>query len=190
MLKLRGVVHSRVTVDRNIHNPAEGIAVIDCQLLPDRGLSEPAFHWRLKNAIPPPLDISIGMNDGRLRRIKIVLSRAPGGMQSELMGAVSQNRSGVPMFSTELWKPKEQLRDFSDQFTDEAGVLSIGWVERDDLLLCLNAGSSGPLLECDVHDSLSVIFDDASQLVGVIIKNFTADEKCRLEGKEMSGTGG
>jgi hypothetical protein len=176
MLKLISMAEVLNGLEREVENSGVGVAVITCRLLPDLGLSERAFHWRLKTNVVPVIDISIGADDGRFRRIKCIIMKDVVKIAGNF-GPVADFRRGRPMFETEVWKSKPQPSNFAGQFFDEIGTLGVKWTPKNNLCLSLGPVTASPIAECELHASLSLLFDDRSALVGVVFRDMPDSQR-------------
>jgi hypothetical protein len=187
MLKLASIVGVAAGLERDVQSAGVGVALVTCRVLPDPGLSEKAFHWRLKTNIVPLIDISIGADDGRFRRIKATIMKDVVQVKEDL-GPPSNFHRGRPIFETDVWKAESQPNDFAGQFVDESGTLGVKWTSEEDLCLRFGSVLESPTVECEVHTSLSLLFNDRSDLIGVLVRDLSNDERERIDTALAGGT--
>ena len=179
MLRLAEIADTPEGVYRRIERVGSGVAIVSCSLRPGRDVTGRAFHWRLKKTIVPLLDISLGV-DGGLQRLKCTLMSDVEQIREELRSP-SDIRRGRPVFDTALWKAELTDKNFGERFVDENGTAGVKWIAQNDLWVCLNA-ISAPSIECAIHDSLSLLFDDRLGLAGVVFREVSTEEKRRTIG--------
>jgi hypothetical protein len=173
MLKLAAVANTPEGVDRRIEGAGRGVAIVSCSLRPGGALTGRAFHWRLKKAIVPLLDISFEA-DGGLQRLKCTMMNDEVQIREELRRPFDIRR-GRPVFETALWKPLND-KNFGERFVDENGTAGAKWISQSDLWICLNTVAT-PSIECEIHDSLSLLFDDRSGFAGVVFREISTEER-------------
>jgi hypothetical protein len=162
-------------VERTIQNPAAGVVIITCQILPDRGFAERVLHWRLRTEVVPLLDVSLSVNEGRLRRLKVTLVNANCGAEDQASPTLLKWCSGVPYFDTGLWKANRLSMSFPEQFYDERVRCKVSWLSPNEVFLSTEPSDS--LRECVIDESLSILIDrERPEFSGILLKELSDDE--------------
>ncbi len=176
MIRMKKIRAVSMKGKREIESPTRGVVLINwVQESPEKVQSAP-LHWRIGLWNKPPIDIEIDAADGHLRGLQIVLQDEA--ITAQIPAPISHKvLSGLPDFDVTKWP-------LTDRYLDEVADVTVAWTSSDDILVLFTPQLSSRAMECEVHPSVSLLFDEGKWLVGLRLPGITAEEKAVLRKSE------
>ncbi|GLV58223.1 hypothetical protein KDH_50560 [Dictyobacter sp. S3.2.2.5] len=177
MLEVLEIEQLQTKVAREITSPAQGVVLINCQVVTDEtkdeeneaDLSVP-LHWRAGDWSKPPIDIALDADTGQFQSLQLVLQDETIGRTTLLSAEMAASSEGRPIFARTAWRNDER-------YIDERLQPTQSWVEHGSLLVVFPLPPVQTTQICQVDDSLAFLLNEQNEVIGFRLDHITSEEK-------------
>jgi len=120
----------------------------------------------------PILDFRLASQSGQLHAINWSVTNIQFDGLPDLL-PTRRHQKGIPFFDLSAWSGKLNL--FEDH------ELRVSWTSAGDLLICFTDGIPKVVLEVEVGDTLSLLFDSCDCLAGTLFRSLSKVDKLVIE---------